>query len=159
MNDTAEGRRMTVEIVSWSISPKAWDRVWIKLATPGSAVRNASVARHVSDCATRPGKNIVLVLFANSLDTNQNLKNTGSDLGPNLNLCWLNQDEIKKNQVPAPIFPDSLPLPRPSTPTLSPLPPPYPRSNPNPPPPPPPPRPTPHVREGVVHVFMHYTPP
>ena len=26
------------------------------LATPGSAVRHASVARHVTDCATRPGK-------------------------------------------------------------------------------------------------------
>ena len=28
----------------------------IDLATPGSAVRHASVARHVTDCATRPGK-------------------------------------------------------------------------------------------------------
>ena len=27
----------------------------IELATPGSAVRLASVARHVTDCATRPG--------------------------------------------------------------------------------------------------------
>ena len=27
----------------------------IKLATPGSAVRHASVARHATDCATRPG--------------------------------------------------------------------------------------------------------
>ena len=26
-----------------------------RLATPGSAVRHASVARHVTDCATRPG--------------------------------------------------------------------------------------------------------
>ena len=34
---------------------KVWDRVGIELATPGSAVRLASVARHVTDCATRPG--------------------------------------------------------------------------------------------------------
>ena len=27
----------------------------IELATPGSAVRHASVARHITDCATRPG--------------------------------------------------------------------------------------------------------
>ena len=30
-------------------------RVGIKLVTPGSAVRLASVARHVTDCATPPG--------------------------------------------------------------------------------------------------------
>ena len=46
---------MTVEIISWSISTKVWYRAGIKLATPGSAVRHASVARHVTDCATRPG--------------------------------------------------------------------------------------------------------
>ena len=46
---------MTVEIISWSISTKVWDRAGIELATPGSAVRHASVARHVTDCATRPG--------------------------------------------------------------------------------------------------------
>ena len=46
---------MTVEIISWSISTKVWDRVGIELATPGSAVRFASVAKHVTDCATRPG--------------------------------------------------------------------------------------------------------
>ena len=34
---------------------KVWDRAGIELATPGSAVRLASVARHVTDCATRPG--------------------------------------------------------------------------------------------------------
>ena len=28
----------------------------IKLATPGSAVRHASVARHVTDCAMQPGQ-------------------------------------------------------------------------------------------------------
>ena len=46
---------MTIEIISWSISTKVWDRAGIELATPGSAVRLASVARHVTDCATRPG--------------------------------------------------------------------------------------------------------
>ena len=30
----------------------------IELATPGSAVRLASVARHVTDCATRPGRTL-----------------------------------------------------------------------------------------------------
>ena len=33
------------------------DRFGIELATPGSAVRHASVARRVTDCATRPGFN------------------------------------------------------------------------------------------------------
>ena len=33
---------------------KVWDWAGIKLATPGSAIRLASVARHVMDCATRP---------------------------------------------------------------------------------------------------------
>ena len=58
LNDSAEGRRMTVEIISWSISTKVWDRAGIELATPGSAVRLASVARHVTDCATRPGEKV-----------------------------------------------------------------------------------------------------
>ena len=51
MNDSAEGRRMTVEIISWSISTKVWDRARIELATPGSAVSFPSVTRHVTDCA------------------------------------------------------------------------------------------------------------
>ena len=46
---------MTKEIISWSISTKVWDQAGIELATPGSAVRLASVARHVTNCATRPG--------------------------------------------------------------------------------------------------------
>ena len=46
-------RRMTVEIISWSISAKVWDRAGIELATPGMAARHASVVRHVTDCATR----------------------------------------------------------------------------------------------------------
>ena len=53
LNKSAEGRRMTVEKNSRSISMKVWDRTGIVLATPGSAVRHASVARHVTDCATR----------------------------------------------------------------------------------------------------------
>ena len=47
---------MTVEIISWSIATKVWYRAGIELATPESAVRHASVARHVTDCATRPGE-------------------------------------------------------------------------------------------------------
>ena len=47
---------MIVEIISWSISTKVWDRAEIQLTTPDCAVRLASVARHVTDCATRPGK-------------------------------------------------------------------------------------------------------
>ena len=55
---------MTLEIISWSISTKVWDRTGIELATPGSAVRHASVARHVTDCATRPGVfRVNLILF------------------------------------------------------------------------------------------------
>ena len=42
-------RRMTVEVISWSISKKVWGRAGIELATPGSAVRLAT------DCATGPG--------------------------------------------------------------------------------------------------------
>ena len=33
---------------------KVWYRAGIELATPGSAVRLSSVARHVTDCATQP---------------------------------------------------------------------------------------------------------
>ena len=54
---------MTIEIISWSISTKVWDRAWIELVTPGSAVRLASVARHVTDCATWPSKETVWTLF------------------------------------------------------------------------------------------------
>ena len=42
---------MTVEIISWSISTKVWYRAGIELATPGSAVRHASVARHYQNFA------------------------------------------------------------------------------------------------------------
>ena len=36
---------MTIEIISRSFSTKVWDRARIKLPTPESAVRHASVAR------------------------------------------------------------------------------------------------------------------
>ena len=36
LNDSAEGRRITVEIIAWSISTKVWDRARIELGTPGS---------------------------------------------------------------------------------------------------------------------------
>ena len=55
LNDSAEGRRMTVEIISWSIFTRVWNLAVIELAAPGSAVRLASVARHVTDWATQPG--------------------------------------------------------------------------------------------------------
>ena len=55
MIPSAEERRMTVEIISRSISTKVWDWAGIKLTTPGSAVRHASVARHITDCAKWPG--------------------------------------------------------------------------------------------------------
>ena len=45
---------MNIEIISRPISTKVWDRAGIELATPGSAVSHASVARHVTDCATWP---------------------------------------------------------------------------------------------------------
>ena len=48
LNDSAEGRRMTVEMISWSISTKVWDLAGIELAIPGTAVRHASVVRHAT---------------------------------------------------------------------------------------------------------------
>ena len=42
---------------------KVWDRAGIELATPGSAVRLASVARHITDCAMWPV--FLFVLFFN----------------------------------------------------------------------------------------------
>ena len=46
---------MTVEVIARSISTKVLDRAGIEFATPGSAVRLASVARKVTDCATQAG--------------------------------------------------------------------------------------------------------
>ena len=37
------------------VMAKVWDQAGIELATPGSAVRLASVARHVTDCLMQPG--------------------------------------------------------------------------------------------------------
>ena len=62
---------------------KVWDRTGIKLTTPGSAVRHASVARHasvsrhasVADCAMWPGTSIIDLckysLEANSVKPDQ----------------------------------------------------------------------------------------
>ena len=63
LNDSAEKRRMTVEIISWSISMKVWDRAAIELATPVSAVRLASVAKHVTNCAMRYLCNLTQVVM------------------------------------------------------------------------------------------------
>ena len=54
---------MIVEIISGSASTKIWDQAGIELATPGSAVRLASVARHVNDCAMRPGQYVKIEKF------------------------------------------------------------------------------------------------
>ena len=54
---------MSVEIISWSISTKVWDRGGIKLGTPGSAVRLASVARYITDCATQHGNWEIRILI------------------------------------------------------------------------------------------------
>ena len=58
---------MTVEIISRSISTKVWYRAGIELGTPGSAVRHASVARHVTDSATRPGRPEVVDIGVNNM--------------------------------------------------------------------------------------------
>ena len=71
LNDSAEGSRMAVEIISWSICTKVWDRAGIELATPGSAVRFASVARHVTDCAMRPGWGLNGQMSVDRLKINQ----------------------------------------------------------------------------------------
>ena len=52
--ESVDGRRMTVEIISWSFSSKVWDWAGIKLVTPGSSARHISAAWHVSNCAMRP---------------------------------------------------------------------------------------------------------
>ena len=55
MNDSVEGKRMTVEIISRSVSTKVWDQAGIELTTPGSANRLASGARQDTSCTMRPG--------------------------------------------------------------------------------------------------------
>ena len=48
LNDSAEGRGMTVKIISWLISTKVWDRAGIELVTRRTAGRHASVVRHAT---------------------------------------------------------------------------------------------------------------
>ena len=55
---------MTLEIILSLISTKVWDWTGIELATHGSAVRLASVARHVTDCATQPEKKKHSILYS-----------------------------------------------------------------------------------------------
>ena len=38
---------------------RVWDQAGIELATPGSAVRQVSAVRHVTNCATRPGVTVM----------------------------------------------------------------------------------------------------
>ena len=47
---------------------KNMDQAGIELATPGSAVRHASVARHVTDWAMRPGKSYVGMLMKHVIE-------------------------------------------------------------------------------------------
>ena len=63
LDESAEGRRLTVEIISWSISTKVWNQAGIKLGAPESSVR------HITDCATRPGmgKKLMTLLRSNIL--------------------------------------------------------------------------------------------
>ena len=39
---------------------EVWDQAGIELANPVSAVRHASVVRHVNDCAMRPGASVLV---------------------------------------------------------------------------------------------------
>ena len=43
-------------MISWSISMKVWDLARIELTTPVSAVRDTSVVRHITNCATQPSQ-------------------------------------------------------------------------------------------------------
>ena len=56
---------MTIEIISWSLSTKVWDGAGIKLANPGSTVRHASVARHVTNYAIQAGAYSKLIPHGN----------------------------------------------------------------------------------------------
>ena len=51
--ESAEGRRINVEIIS------GLHQGGIELKNPGSAVRQISAARHVSDWATQPGDDLI----------------------------------------------------------------------------------------------------
>ena len=50
---------------------KVWDRAGIKLATPGSAVRVASVARHVTDSAMGPGNILFYFILSSEINAYQ----------------------------------------------------------------------------------------
>ena len=64
---------MTVEIILWSISTEVWDRVRIKLTTPGSAVGLST------NWATRPGNYIdssasAYVVYLRNKETQQTFR-------------------------------------------------------------------------------------
>ena len=81
---------MTVEIISWSISTKVWYWAGIELATPGSAVRHASVARHITDCATRPGvSNNMICATSKASDQPAHMHSLIRDFASGLNILWV----------------------------------------------------------------------
>ena len=61
---------------------KVWVWKGIELATPGSAVRLTSVARHVTDCATQHGHNsLILILLFWSINALSEFKEEHKDAG------------------------------------------------------------------------------
>ena len=112
---SAEGRRMTIEIISRLISKKVWDWVGIQLAAPGSAVRHTSVARQVTDCPTQPGATqwkclIEMLPLSTTANTFQELK----QIHNNTFYLGLWQEHVfieskqKKNITDSSMFPCSL---------------------------------------------------
>ena len=69
---------------------KVWDQAGIELATPGSVVRLASVARHVTDCTMRPSTDHgeMLTMFISS----------GSTLSINLPKYRFQQEATEKDR-------------------------------------------------------------
>ena len=61
-----------MEIISLSISMKVWDWARIELATLGSAIRQASTFRHVTNCAKWLG--LILDALCHLLSTSLYLK-------------------------------------------------------------------------------------
>ena len=59
--------RMTVEIISWSISTKVWYWARDQTRDPGSAFRHVSAVRHVTDCATWLGIYVLVKKWENKL--------------------------------------------------------------------------------------------
>ena len=86
LNDYAVGRRITVEIISISISTIVWDWAGIDLATPGPAARLASVARQVTDSATQPSNSYMPSWFK----LNDFICFTFSGQSGIVFFCWLN---------------------------------------------------------------------